>query len=138
MGPWELYVRFIKGNNYFRTSRMEYGKQEACLKILSSWIVEFKKKTWHMIVKSSNDSSELEAYKSALEEQESRLRKAIYLEDFENLRALGWPEELMDCIKDMSRRTDISDMLYESLITHHFNRSPRHEQELHEEKSGLQ
>jgi len=28
--------------------------------------------------------------------------------------------------------------LYESLATHHFNRSPRHEQELHEENSGLQ
>ena len=89
------------------------GKQDACLKILSSWIVEFKKKTWHMFVKSSNDSTELEAYKDALEQQESSLRKAIYLEDIENLKALGWPEELMECIKDMTTRTEISDMLYD-------------------------
>jgi hypothetical protein len=114
------------------------GKQDACLKILSSWIVEFKKKTWHMIVKSNNDSAELEAYKDALEQHETSLRKAIYLEDIDSLRKLGWPEELMDCIKDMAKRTDISDMLYESLATHHFNRSPQHEKELHEENSGLQ
>jgi len=114
------------------------GKQDACLKILSSWIVEYKKKTWNETVKSDNVSSELQEYKDALEQQESRLRKAIYLEDIENLKALGWPEELMECIKDMATRTEISDMLYESLATHHFNRSPRHEQELREENSGLQ
>lgn len=138
MGPWELYVRFIKRNNYFRTSRMEYGKQEACLKILSSWIIKYKKEIWQTTVKSSNDAAELEAYKDALEKQESLLRKSIYLEDMKGLQALGWPEELMECIKDMPTRTEISDMLYESLITHHFNRSPRHEEELRNENSGLQ
>lgn len=113
-------------------------KQDACLEILSSWIIKYKRKIWEATVKSDNVSSELQEYKDILEQQESRLRKAIYLEDMKGLQALGWPEELMGCIKDMPTRTEISDMLYESLATHHFNRSPQHEKELHDEKSGLQ
>jgi hypothetical protein len=37
----------------------------------------------------------------------------------------------------MYMRAEMCDMLFESLVTHHFNRSPKHEQELHEENSGL-
>jgi hypothetical protein len=76
-------------------------------------------------------------YKDDLEQLERRLRKAIYMEDTQNLKALGWPEELMDCIKHMSIRADLTDLLYESFVTHHFNRSPRHEEELNNENSGL-
>lgn len=116
---------------------MNTDKQEACLKALSTWIIQYKRKTWTQYVKTSDDANELQSYKNALEDMESRLRKAIYLEDIENLKALDWPDDLMDCIKDMSIRADLTDLLYESFVTHHFNRSPRHEQELHEENSGL-
>ena len=111
--------------------------QEACLKILSAWIIQYKRDAWTEYIKTNDDANELQIYKDVLEEQEDRIRKAVYMEDFQNLRALGWPEELMECIKDMSIRTEIIDVLYESLVTHHFNRSPRHEEELHEEKAGL-
>ena len=116
---------------------MSNDKQEACLKILSAWIVQYKREAWTTHVKTNDDANELQSYKNALEQQEGRLRKAIYMEDTKNLEALGWPDELMECIKDMSIRPDIVDMLFESLVTHHFNRSPRHEQELHEENAGL-
>ena len=116
---------------------MNSDKQEACLKALSTWIIQYKRKTWNQHVKTSDDANELQSYKNALEQMESRLRKAIYLEDIENLKALDWPDDLMDCIKDMYMRAEMCDMLFESLVTHHFNRSPKHEQELHEENSGL-
>ena len=116
---------------------MDSDKQEACLKTLSAWIVEYKRKTWNLHVKTNDDANELQSYKNTLEEMEIRLRKAIYLEDTENLLGLEWPEELLECIKDMAIRAEISDMLFESLVTHHFNRSPRHEQELHDENAGL-
>jgi len=116
---------------------MNSDKQEACLKTLSTWIIEYKRKTWNKHVKTNDDANELESYKNSLEQLESRLRKSIYLEDIENLKALEWPDELMTCIKDMYMRAEMCDMLYESLVTHHFNRSPRHEQELHDENAGL-
>jgi hypothetical protein len=116
---------------------MNSDKQEACLKALSVWIIQYKRKTWNEHVKTNDNANELQSYKDALEQMESRLRKAIYLEDIENLKALEWPDDLMDCIKDMYMRAEMCDMLFESLVTHHFNRSPKHEQELHEENSGL-
>jgi hypothetical protein len=76
-------------------------------------------------------------YKDDLEQLERRLTNAIYMEDTENLKDLRWPKELMDCIKDMAIRSEICDMLHQSLVTHHFNRSPRHEEELKNENSGL-
>ena len=114
------------------------SSQEACLQILSAWIINYKRNTWTRHVKSNNDSNELQLYKDDLEQLESNLRKAIYLEDANTLRSLKWPEDLMECIKDMSIRCEITDLLYESLVTHHFNRSPKHEQELHQENSGLE
>jgi cytochrome c-type biogenesis protein CcmH/NrfG len=111
--------------------------QEACLKLLSAWIVQYKRKAWENHVKTNDDSNELQLYKNNLEELERDLRKAIYMEDTHALQSLGWPEELVECIKDMSVRPDISDLIYESLVTHHFNRSPKHEEELEREKAGL-
>ena len=116
---------------------MNTDSQDECLRILSGWIIETKRKTWNTYVKTNDDANELQSYKDTLEQLEGRLRKAIYLEDIENLRALEWPEELMDCIKDMYIRAEICDMLFESFVTHHFNRSPRHEKELDKENSGL-
>ena len=110
---------------------------DACLKILSTWIIEYKRKTWNQYVKTSDNANELQHYKDALEQTEYRLRKAIYLEDTQVLLSLGWSEELMECIKDMSIRSEITDLLYESLVTHHFNRSPKHEEELNNENAGL-
>jgi hypothetical protein len=43
----------------------------------------------------------------------------------------------MDCVKDMAIRTELLDLLYESLHIHQFNRSPLHEKELHEANAGL-
>ena len=116
---------------------MSNDKQEDCLKILSAWIIQYKREAWTTHVKTNDDANELQLYKDTLEEQEKRLRKAIYMEDTKNLEALGWPDELMDCIKDMSIRADLTDLLYESFVTHHFNRSPRHEEELRNENAGL-
>jgi|UniRef100_A0A6C0DJW0 glucan phosphorylase len=113
------------------------GKEEDCLKLLSAWIIEYKRKTWKEHVKTNDDANELQLYKTSLEQLETRIRKAVYMEDTSNLLALGWPEELMECIKDMAIRSELMDMLYESLVTHHFNRSPKHEEELERENAGL-
>jgi hypothetical protein len=110
---------------------------DSCVKLLSTWIVEFKRKTWSEHVQTSDDANELQTYRDVLEQQERSLRKAIYLEDTNTLRSLGWPDDLMECIKDMGIRSQLIDLLFESLFSHPFNRSPQHENELNNENSGL-
>ena len=113
---------------------------DECLNILTKWIMERKKETYSEYIKSdgTNDTNEdLRKYKEVLESLERKIRKAVYLEDFKNLEEIGWPSELMECIKDMSIRCDLLDLIYESFITHSYNRSPMHEKELQEENAGL-
>jgi hypothetical protein len=110
---------------------------DACVKMLSTWIVEFKRNTWTEYVKTSDDANELQTYRDVLQQQEGDLRKAINSEDTNTLSNLGWPDELMECIQDMGVRTELIDILYESLFSHPFNRSPQHEDELNNETSGL-
>ena len=110
---------------------------DVCVKLLSTWIVEFKRKTWSEYVKTTDDANELQNYRDVLQQKEVSLRKSIYLEDTNTLRSLGWPDELMECIKDMGVRSELMDILHESLYSHPFNRSPQHEDELKNEVSGL-
>jgi hypothetical protein len=110
---------------------------DACVKMLSTWIVEFKRNTWNEHVKTTDDANELQTYRDVLQVQEYSLRKAINMEDTNTLRNLGWPDELMECIKDMGVRSELIDILHESLFSHPFNRSPQHEDELNNETSGL-
>jgi hypothetical protein len=117
---------------------MSRYNEEVCVKTLSDWIIQYKRKAWIEHVKTNDDANELQLYKDNLEQLEGRLRKAIYMEDTKNLQALGWPDELMDCIKNMAIRSELTDLLFQSLVTHHFNRSPKHEEELHQENAGLQ
>jgi hypothetical protein len=110
---------------------------DACVKMLSTWIVEFKRNTWNEHVQTSDDANELQTSRDVLQEQERSLRRAINMEDTNTLSNLGWPDELMECIKDMGVRSELIDILHESLFSHPFNRSPQHENELNNEASGL-
>jgi hypothetical protein len=112
-------------------------EESDCVERLSAWIIEFKRRTYATYVKSENDSNELTHYRNALETLETQIRKAIYLEDFKSLETLEWPSELMECVKNMAIRTELLDLLYESLHIHPFNRSPLHEKELREANAGL-
>ena len=112
--------------------------QEVCMTTLTKWIIQCKRETYEKYVKNSNESNELQTYVDSLELLEIRLKKAINSENMEDLKALKWPEELMECIKDMSIRSELLDIIYESLVIHHFNRSPKHEEELRQENLGLQ
>jgi len=112
-------------------------KEQDCVKSLSEWIIQFKKKTYSKYVKTNDNINELQEYRDALEVMEKQVRKAVYLENVSELIRLGWPSDLMECIKDMAIRCELMDLLYESFAIHHFNKSPVHEKELHDENNGL-
>ena len=109
--------------------------EDNCLKILHTWIIGKKSEAQNSY--KGDSTNDLRKYTENLETLERKIRKAIYLEDFKSLEALGWPQELMECIKDMAVRPSLLDLIYESLIIHQFNRSPMHENELKEENAGL-
>jgi len=115
-------------------------EEDACIARVDTWIKEIKENVYKQNIninsentENSDDSEnpeELLAYKSKLEDLEDKLSRAIKDQNTEVLSLLGWPNELMDCITDMTLRTDILDNLHQAFKVHHFNKSPKHENEL--------
>ena len=113
--------------------------KDECIARLDAWIIEIKKKVYIKNINSEDpempeDAESLFAYKSYLEELEGKLNSAIKAEHKETLLALGWPDELMECIKNMTLRGEILDYLEQAFKVHHFNKSPKHENELQKAK----
>ena len=107
-------------------------QEDACIKKVNEWITKTKREVYETNIKSEN-SSELFAYTNELEMLESKLRKAITDENTNALFALGWPNELIECIKNMTLRVEILDCLQQAFTINHFNKSPKHEAELENE-----
>lgn len=115
-------------------------EEDACIARVDAWIKKIKENVYKQNIninsentENSDDSEnpeELFAYKSKLEDLEDKLSRAIKDQNTEALSLLGWPNELMDCITDMTLRTDILDHLHQAFKVHHFNKSPKHENEL--------
>jgi hypothetical protein len=108
-------------------------QEETCSAILNKWIVSIKKEAFTQNIQNENPE-ELMKYKYSLEELESKLRYAIENENNTVLEDLRWPKELMECIKDMEIRAYILDCLQQAFTVHHFNQSPKHEEELNNTK----
>ena len=109
--------------------------EEECIMRVDAWIKEIKKNAYEKNINSQDSNTnetpdELLAYKSYLEDLEERLSKAIREENKGVLSDLQWPNELMECITDMKLRTDILDRLKQAFTIYHFNKSPRHAEEL--------
>ena len=106
---------------------------------LNNWIVQVKKRVWEQGATSEKENIEgVIQYKEALTFLYEQLDKAIRNENLQQLQALEWPAELMDCIKDMSIRYEILDCIKQAFTVHYFNRSPIHEEELRKENEGLE
>jgi hypothetical protein len=110
-------------------------EEDACIEKVNQWITNTKKNAYEKNINSeSSDTTEnpkeLFAYQADLEKLEDELSKAIQKEDMKALSTLHWPDELMDCIKDMAIRVEILDLLKQAFTINHFNKSPKHEAEL--------
>jgi Tfp pilus assembly protein PilE len=109
--------------------------EEACITRVVAWIAIIKKNAYETNINSQGSNTnenpnELLAYKSYLERKFEHLNKAIKDENTKVLSALQWPDELMECIKDMRIRVEILDHLQQAFTINHFNKSPKHEEEL--------
>jgi hypothetical protein len=114
-------------------------EEDACIEKVNQWISKTKKNTYEKHIKSegphtTENPEELFAYQADIESLEDKLSKAIKNEDMKALSALHWPDELGDCIKDMTTRGVILDLLKQAFTINHFNKSPIHEAELRKDK----
>ena len=110
---------------------------EQCLLTLDKWLILIKKEFYYIHIKSDDNENELQTYSDSLEDLGENLIKAIEGESNKRLRELNWPEELMECIKDIGIRVDIIHHITSSFITYPFNHSKIHEKELQRENEGL-
>ena len=111
---------------------------EDCLVILDKWLVEQKDIIYNKHIKADNDENELQAYSDSLENFAIDLIQAIKNELFDELERIEWPNDLMECIKDISIRVDIINDIESSFVRYPFNRSKIHRKELERENAGLQ
>jgi hypothetical protein len=109
-----------------------------CLVILEKWLIEQKNKIYDEHVKSDNDENELQDYSDSLEDFARDIIEAIEDENTSKLRDLEWPQDLIDCIKDVGIRVDIINSIDSWFIRYPFNRSKNHIKELQRENAGLQ
>ena len=117
---------------------MAYDEPEECIEALDKWIQSEKNTIYDENIKSPDNSQEvLNAYIESLESFGKRLLWAIEHEDLDDLRELNWPNELLDCIKDMNIRTVITDRIESWFLRYHFVKSKLHINELAAENAGV-
>jgi hypothetical protein len=93
-----------------------FNPSDTCVKHLDAWIEPLKKKIHEENIKGPNNSPEvLNDFIDEMSKVEIRIRFALK-EPNENMRNntlkhLGWPDELIECTKDIAVRTEILDRL---------------------------
>lgn len=111
---------------------------DECVASLDEWIKEKKDGIYGENIKGpNNDQGVLESYTNALEIFAHNLIHAIEYEDINILNELQWPDDLMECIKDMNIRTVMVDRIDHWFIRYPFVKSKLHLEELARENAGV-
>ena len=111
---------------------------EECLEALSQWIKMQKDKIYDENIKSpSNDQRVLANYESVLEGFAFKIVSAIERENIQGLQSLGWPETLMECIRDPNTKIIILNEIEQWLIRFPYVKTRRHLEELEKEYAGI-
>ena len=117
---------------------MSSPEPEDCIESLDEWIISNKNMIYDENIKSPNNSQEvLENYTNTLETFANKLIRAINREDEDILSELGWPQELLVCIKDLSVRAIIVYRVEHWFIRYPFIKSKFHLNELEAENAGV-
>jgi len=111
---------------------------DECVKMLDQWIKEKKNTVYDENIKGPNNQQDvLENYTNILEIFANKLISAIEKEDTKILNELEWPDDLMECIKDMNIRTVILDRIESWFVRYPFVKSKLHLEELARENAGV-
>lgn len=117
---------------------MSESEPEACVNDVDKWLQSKKKSIYDENIKGPDNSEDvLESYTNSLEVLGINLIRAINNEDIDALESLEWPEELLECIKDMNIRTVINDRIEYWCIRYPFVKSILHINEMVQENAGV-
>jgi len=109
-----------------------------CIQILDRWIREKRDDIYNKNIKGPDNSQKvLETYTCSLSNFGNELIRAITTENKDELNKLDWPNELMECIRNVNVRVDIVDRIEHWCITYPFVKSPVHMKELTAENAGV-
>lgn len=113
----------------------EYAK---CLTVLASWVKEKKNELYDKNIKSpANQENVLSDYAKQCGLLGEVLLQNLNTENDDNLRKLGWPEDLMECIKRPDVRIVLCDEVENWFIRYPFVRSRLHLEEMERENAGV-
>ena len=110
----------------------------ACLETLSIWVKKKKEELYDLNIKSpKNTEKVLEEFTQACEKVGNGLLKDLNSENQKNLQEIGWPSELMECIKRSDIRTVLCNEIENWFIRFPFVKSKLHLEELERENAGI-
>ncbi len=116
----------------------EDTEYDECLQKLAVWAKTKKEEIYEQNIKSpKNGESVLELFSNACRAVGNSLVLNLNSENSKNLRELGWPEDLMECMRQPDVRTILCDQVENWFIRFPFVRSRLHLEELERENSGL-
>jgi hypothetical protein len=111
---------------------------DICLNGLDDWITSQKNHIYDINIKnSSTKNNVLLDYTNALEEFAFKLSRAIQKEEINTLVSMGWPNTLIECLKDSFTKTLILDEINQWFVTFPFVKSRMHLKELEESYRGV-
>ena len=111
---------------------------EECLNSLDAWLKIYKNKIYDENIKGDENSKQvLLKYKYSLSDFSEILIDAIENEDIEKLKIIGWPEDLMECVKDMRIRPDLIYKIQHWFVQYPFIKSKIHLQEIEKQNAGI-
>jgi len=111
---------------------------EECLNSLDTWLKIYKNKIYDENIKGHENSKQvLLKYKYSLSDFSEILITAIENEDIEKLTIIGWPDDLMECIKDMRIRPDLIYKIQHWFVQYPFIKSKIHLQEIEKQNAGI-
>jgi hypothetical protein len=111
---------------------------EECLNSLDEWLKTNKNRIYDENINGHENSKQvLLDYKYSLSDFSEILINAIENEDIEKLKIVGWPNDLMECIKDMRTRPDLIYRIHHWFVQYPFVRSKLHLEEVAKQNAGV-
>lgn len=113
----------------------EYTK---CLTVLAAWVKTKKNELYDKNIKSpANQENVLANFEKECGLLGELLLQNLNSENEDTLRKLGWPEDLMECIKHPDVRWVLCDEVENWFIRYPFVRSKLHLEEMERENAGV-
>ena len=87
-------------------------RDEEYIKALKEWLLKKKDNMYNNFLKNeTGNPTDLARYENELMILGNQLLKALESENLDDLRKLGWPEKLIECIRDPSVNLVIHDFI---------------------------